>query len=70
MIKYINTIKFLKPIQIHYRLYYTIRNRVRKIFKIRYKYSKVSNSNILKLQESIRVKSIYDNGEFTFFNFS
>ncbi len=70
MIKYINTIKFLKPIQIHYRLYYTIRNRVRKIFKIRYKYSKVSNSNILKLQESIRVKSIYDNGEFTFLNLS
>ena len=64
MRRYINTIKFLKPIQIYYRLYYIIR------VKIEYKYSKESNSNILKLQKSIRVKSSYSNGEFSFLNLS
>ncbi len=70
MRRYINTIKFLKPIQIYYRVYYIIRNRARKIFKIEYKYSKESNSNTLKLQKSIRVKSSYSNGEFSFLNLS
>lgn len=70
MRRYINTIKFLKPIQIYYRLYYPLRAKFRRAFKIRYKYYKNSDSNILKLEKSIRVKSNYSNGEFSFLNLS
>ena len=69
-IRLFNTVKFLKPTQIYYRLYYFIRNRARKKFKIEYIYFKNSNSNILKLQNSIRVDSTYSNGEFRFLNLS
>jgi len=69
-ILFFNTIKYLKPIQIYYRVFYLIRSKFRRIVGFQYKFLKNSNSNILKLDRSIESTSIYKNGEFRFLNIS
>jgi len=64
---YYNTLKYLKLIQIYYRLYYFIRLRARKIVKFKYQLSKESNSQSLYLIDSIENKyAFYANNEFSF----
>jgi len=74
MNKYImlfNTIKFLKPIQINYRVYYLIRNRYRNFINKKLLLLKSSNSNSLEFIESINIIDCYlGNREFKFLNLS
>jgi len=71
MIRTLRTIKFLKPKQINYRLYYLIRSRFRKVIGIKPILSKKSDSNLLKLQNSIHIIDSYlGNNSFCFLNLS
>jgi len=63
-----NTVKFLKPIQIYYRVFYLIRGRFRKSIGFKYQFFQYSNSYRLRLDNSIKIKSYYLNGEFRFLN--
>ena len=66
-----NTIKYLKFMQIYYRLFYFIRNKYRKISKFKYNFSTSSISNSLKLLESCESHSIIcKNNEFNLLNLS
>lgn len=67
-----NTIKFLKPIQIKYRLYYFARKRYRTFLNQKLLFSKVSQTYALNLQESIHIIDSYvnDKKEFHFLNLS
>jgi hypothetical protein len=65
-----NTVKYLKFKQIYFRLFYFLRTRLRKIIGFRYKYLNNSNSNTLKLIESIENNSRYEYKKFTFLNMS
>jgi len=67
--QYFNTIKFLKPKQLNYRLYYFTRKRVRKILKKRDIFFKHSNSKILKFPKSIHIVDCYfGDNHFKFLN--
>jgi len=71
MIRTLRTIKFLKPKQINYRLYYLIRSRFRKVIGIKPILSKKSDSNLLKLQNSIHIIDSYlGDSSFCFLNLS
>ena len=71
MIRTLRTIKFLKPKQINYRLYYIIRSRFRKLIGIKPILSKKSDSNLLKLQNSIHIIDSYlGDSSFCFLNLS
>jgi len=66
-----NTIKYLKPKQIYYRLYYFVRARYRKVSGFKYEFSKRSNVTHLKLISSIENKYSKSNyNEFSFLNLS
>ncbi len=67
-IKLFNTIKYLKFIQIYYRLFYFIRNRFRKISRFKYKMTKESKSNPLTLSDSCSYYSSYKDYEFNLLN--
>ena len=54
-----NTVKFLKPIQIYYRLYYFFRKKVRNTLGIKPIFSKESSVQKLKLQKSIHIIDCY-----------
>jgi len=70
-IRLFNTIKFLKPIQIYYRLYYFIRGRIKKILNIKYPFIKKSNSVKIKLQDTIHIDDCYlKSNKFKFLNLS
>jgi len=65
----LNTVKYLKFIQIYYRLFYLVRNKFRKFTGFKYNLFKGSNSTALKLSDSIHCyKSYLGNGEFVFLN--
>ena len=66
----LNTIKYLKFIQIYFRLFYFARNRFRKVIGFKYEFLKGSKSTGLKLIDSISSSSNYKNGEFSFLNLS
>jgi len=71
MIRTLRTIKFLKPKQINYRLYYILRSRFRKIIGIKPILSKKSYSNLLKLENSIHIIDSYlGDNSFCFLNLS
>ncbi len=65
-----NTIKFLKPIQVYYRLYYFARRRIRNIFGFKYPLALSSNSVSLNLQSSIASYTSVNNKTFNFLNLS
>ncbi len=64
----VNTVKFLKPIQIGYRLYYFSRLRLRKLQKFSYPTALVSQSAFLRLQPSLASYPSYSGKTFTFLN--
>jgi len=64
-----NTIKFLKPIQIMYRLYYFARKKFRNTLKITPSFSKDSTTQLLNLRESIHIDDCYmGKNKFVFLN--
>ncbi len=64
-----NTVKFLKPIQINYRLYYFFRKKLRNTLGIKPIFSKKSSVQNLKLQESIHIADCYTKpNKFKFLN--
>ncbi len=63
-----NTVKYLKFIQVYYRLYYFIRRRIRKIINFKYKFYKESNHGSLKLIDSFKYYSTCQNREFNILN--
>ena len=69
-IRLFNTIKYLKFIQIYYRLFYFVRNRFRKVIKFKYEFIKESNSTSLKLIDSCEYYSSCKDKEFHILNLS
>ena len=66
-----DTVKFLKPIQIYYRIFYLLRARFRKVVGFHYPLSQISSSVDLNLQSSIySYESYMDGNEFSFLNLS
>jgi len=64
-----NTVKYLKIKQIYYRLFYFVRDRVRKITRFKYDFLKKASVSKLQLKNSIENKySLYDNRKFSFLN--
>lgn len=67
-IRLFNTVKYLKSIQIYYRLYYFIRARARKLIGFNHSLSVHSHSTQLKLDTSINSYPSYENYQFSFLN--
>jgi len=66
-----HTVRYLKAVQIYYRLYYFIRRRIRRISHHSYIYERVSHTEPLKLNASIKNDhSISRDGECSFLNLS
>ena len=65
-----NTVKFLKPIQVYYRLYYAVRKKVRKVTGFQYPLSLTSKSQSLTLKPTIESYIALDKDTFTFLNLS
>jgi hypothetical protein len=71
ILRFFNTVKYLKFTQIYFRLFYFIRARFRKFSGFKYEFSKESqNVNSLKLISSCEHYSTYKNGEFKILNLS
>lgn len=64
------TVKFLKPVQIAYRLFYFLRKKVRLLFRFRYPTFIERQSSEIQIQESINYTDSYINETFTFLNLS
>lgn len=69
-VRLFNTVKYLKFIQVYYRLFYFIRNKFRKFTKFKYKFLKESNSTPLNLIDSCEYYSTNKDNEFTMLNLS
>jgi hypothetical protein len=65
-----HTVKYLKPIQIYFRLFYFIRNKYRKKTGFSYPLSKESASTPLNLEPSLKSHAHHSDREFTFLNLS
>jgi hypothetical protein len=65
-----NTVKYLKPVQIYYRLYYFARRRVRRVTGFQYPFSVVAKPRSLTLKPSISSYISLDKDTFTFLNLS
>ena len=67
---YLRTIKFLKFVQVKYRIYYGLRNLWRKYSKFQYTFSlKYTNTySVITLQPSIKTSSKYNDSCFSFLN--
>ena len=64
-----NTIKFLKPMQIHYRCYYFFRKKIRAVTAKNSIFIKESTINLLHLEESIHIVDCYESkNKFIFLN--
>lgn len=70
LIRLLHTVRYLKPIQIYYRLYYFIRARWRKLLGTRYPFALSSHSKPLILQPSVASYVSLDEDRFTFLNLS
>lgn len=68
LITLFNTVKYLKSIQIFFRIFYFIRKRFRELIGFEYNFSRESNSAPLQLDKSIDSYQSYKEGEFTFLN--
>ncbi|AII13941.1 heparinase II/III family protein [Campylobacter iguaniorum] len=67
-IRLFNTVKFLKFSQIYYRLFYFVRNKIRKTTKFKYDLTKKSKPVRLNLIDSIGHYSKFENGKFDILN--
>ena len=63
-----HTLIHLKPIQLHYQLWYRVRNAVRRATGFRYPLMEISNVRPLKLEPGIPAPQSYNNHHFTFLN--
>ncbi|MBE2985520.1 alginate lyase family protein [Campylobacter sp. RM12920] len=68
ILRLLNTVKYLKFIQIYYRIFYFLRAKIRKITGFEYKLSKQSNALKLTLQDSIKGISSFNGFEFEILN--
>ncbi|MFH0709993.1 MAG: alginate lyase family protein [Pseudomonadota bacterium] len=68
--RFITTVKFLTCKQIAYRLFYTLRNRLRYLQKYQHKLLTASRVATLTLQPSIHAYPSCDDNRFTFLNLS
>ena len=70
MIRLFNTVKYLKFIQIYFRLYYFIRGKYRKLIRFQYQFTKDADvQKYLNLNLSVVNKySVYENNKFSFLN--
>jgi hypothetical protein len=70
-IRLYNTVKFLKPKQVYYRIFYKLRELSDKLFGVQVSYVKQSNSQYLTLINSLHVIDSYGgNKSFRFLNLS
>lgn len=69
-LRFFNTVKYLKAIQIYYRLFYFARNRFRKIVKFSYRFSKESTSTSLVFKYLLHTSAHYEKNTFTLLNLS
>lgn len=69
-IRLFNTVKYLKPIQIYYRLYYLVRAKVRSVRGFSYPLSLASNATILTPFTSVLSYDVLVEKTFTFLNLS
>lgn len=66
-----HTLRFLKPLQFYFRIFYLLRNKFRKLSKFKYPQSKKSETKTLKLQKTILNHHTYDGDlNFNFLNLS
>lgn len=63
-----HTLIHLKPIQVHYQLWYRLRKAVREATGFRYPLMHVSNARHLQLEPGIPAPRSFDNYRFTFLN--
>lgn len=68
LLRFFNTVKYLKFKQIRYRLFYLIRNKLRKFVGFSYSNSKSSHSQKIFLQKSIYYNETFTNNTFIFLN--
>jgi len=68
LILYYNTIRYLKPIQIYYRIYYIIRNGIRKPNLAIPSEKKIYQYSLFSLKPGLETPESYNNGNFTFLN--
>ncbi len=66
----LHTVKYLKPVQVYYRLYYFARRRVRKMYGFTYPLTMTSRSVPLTLQPSISSYTSIEDETFSFLNLS
>ena len=67
MLRLFRTIRYLKLIQIRYRLYYLVRNKI-KVLKSLYSLEYEENQNKIKLLKSISSATSFQHPKFTFLN--
>lgn len=68
IIRYYNTIRYLKPIQIYCQLYYRLRKIIRKTLKIKYPLSIEKKGESLTLKPYIEKNKSFEDGSFSFLN--
>ena len=68
LVRLFNTAKYLRFVQIYFRLFYFARARARKVIGVKYEFLKWSNSTPLKLINSCKSNSVYKDREFNFLN--
>ncbi len=68
IVKYWNTCKYLKFIQIYYRVFYFIRKRIRSKLGIKYKLEKKSNSRNINFENFIFSYESFEDNKFIFLN--
>lgn len=68
--RYLYTVKYLKLRQIHYRIYYYVRNKYREITGFTYNFHVDKKSVGLHLEDSIQYNHSLDVDTFTFLNLS
>ncbi len=69
-IRLFNTVKYLKPIQVYYRLYYFARRRLRRLWGFQYPLTLPSETAVLTLAPSIAAPASLHRKAFTFLNLS
>ncbi|CAA6820440.1 MAG: Heparinase II/III-like [uncultured Sulfurovum sp.] len=68
-IRLFHTVKYLRPKQINYRLYYFFRKRIREVLGKNYDLSKSANTQVLKFEKSIHIVDCYfEDKKFSFLN--
>lgn len=70
LLRLIHTVKYLKYIQVYFRLYYPLRRLLRKSTGFSYTLSRDATATPIQLKESICYSTLYHKNEFTLLNIS